>query len=113
MGIRPGGAPVLENRTDTQGRSWAVVWGKVVIFVSGRKNTSQLRSEYYDEDGFMINVMQGKDIREMGGRTLPTRMEMIPVEEPNKTILSYKSIEFDKEISDSFFTIQNMKEVLK
>ena len=89
----------------------AVVWGKVVIFVS-QKEYLQLRSEYYDEDGYLINIMQGKEIKEMGGRILPTRMEMIPVEEPgNKTILSYKSIVFDKEIGDSFFTIQNMKRV--
>jgi outer membrane lipoprotein-sorting protein len=89
----------------------AVVWGKVVIFVA-QEGYLQLRSEYYDEDGYMINIMAGMDIEEMGGRILPTKMEMIPVEEPgNRTILTYKSIVFDKDINESFFTIQNMKRV--
>ena len=37
-------------------------------------------------------------------------MVMTPIEEEgNKTTLHYKSIEFDIEIEESFFTKQNMK----
>jgi hypothetical protein len=39
-------------------------------------------------------------------------MEMVPEEEEGKkTIMTYKSMEFDKPIEDSFFTTQNMKRI--
>ncbi|MFK7972568.1 MAG: outer membrane lipoprotein-sorting protein [Bacteroidia bacterium] len=89
----------------------AVVWGKVVLYVS-QKDKLQLRAEYYGEDDYLINVMKSSEIKNMGGRTLPTRMEMLPIEDPgNKTIMTYKSLVFDKPIDDSFFTLGNLKRV--
>ena len=89
----------------------AVVWGKVITFVD-KEEYIFLRSEYYDEEGYLVNVMLGKDIRQMGGRTLATRMEMVPVEEEgHKTVLSYQDIEFNTNMPESFFSVQNMKQV--
>ena len=112
---------LLEDSTIEDRKCWkieltpkddaAVVWGKVILFIS-QEGHLQLRSEYYDEDDYLINIMQGSEIKEMGGRTLPTKMEMIPVEEPgNKTVLTYTSMLFDKAFDDSFFTLQNLKRV--
>ena len=48
----------------------------------------------------------------MGGRIIPTKMEMIPHDkEGHKTVMIYKSLLFDKPIEDSFFTVQNMTRV--
>lgn len=89
----------------------AVVWGKVILFIT-ENDYLQLKAEYYDEDNYLINIMQSSDIRELGGRTLPTKMEMIPVEEPgHKTVMTYTSMTFDKAMDDSFFTLQNLKRV--
>lgn len=89
----------------------AVVWGKVYLWID-KLDLLQMRGEYYDEDGALINVMQSSDIRQIGGRTIPTRMEMIPVEEKgHKTVLIYHNMVFDADIPDQFFTIQNMKKV--
>ena len=89
----------------------AVVWGKVHLWID-KKDYLQLRGEYFDEDGDLVNVMQASDIRQLGGRTLPTRMEMIPVEKKgHKTVLIYNNMVFDADISDQFFTVQNMKRV--
>lgn len=89
----------------------AVVWGKILMWI-GKKEYLQLKSEFYDEDDFLINVMKGSNIKELGGKVLTTRMEMIPVEdEGHKTIMEYHRIEFDKAISERFFTVQNMKRV--
>lgn len=89
----------------------AVVWGKVHLFID-KQDLLQLRGEYFDEDGYLINVMQSSNIKQLGGRTIPTRMEMIPVEEEgHKTVLIYNNMVFDEEIPDQFFTIQNMKKV--
>lgn len=88
-----------------------VVWGKVISFIS-KDEYLQLRSEFYDEDNYLMKVMEGSEVKEIGGRTIPTHMEMIPADEKNqKTVLIYEDIEFNIGISDSYFSIQNMKRV--
>ena len=88
-----------------------VVWGKVVSFIT-KEEYLQLRTEFYDEDMELIKIMEGSEIEEMGGRTIPTRMEMIPVDkEGQKTVLHYRDIEFNIDLSDRFFSIQNMKRI--
>ncbi len=89
----------------------AVVWGKIIIYIS-QKEFMQLRAEYYDEEDDLINVMSGSKIKNLGGKLLPSEMEMIPVDKPGqKTVLVYNSLTFDKPIEESFFTVQNMKTV--
>jgi outer membrane lipoprotein-sorting protein len=89
----------------------AVVWGKVIIFID-KKDYIEMRAEYYDEDGVLINIMTGSDIKMLGGKLLPSIMEMIPVDKPGqKTVLIYNSLKFDIPIEDNFFTIQNIKNV--
>ena len=88
-----------------------VVWGKLLSFIS-KDEYLQLRTEFYDEDGKLLKVMEGSEIREMNGRTIPTRMEMIPMDEQDqKTVLIYEDIAFNIDVSENFFSIQNMKRV--
>lgn len=89
----------------------AVVWGKVVLFID-KKNYLQLRNEYYDEDGTLLNVVSTSKIQKMGGRLIPTVFEMVPTDKPgNKTIIIYESVEFDKGLEDAFFTTTSMKQL--
>lgn len=89
----------------------AVVWGKIIIFID-KKEYMQMRVEYYDEDGYLINLMNFYDVKEMDDRLIPTRMEMIPAESPDKkTVMIFNSIEFDIDIDENYFTTQNMKRV--
>lgn len=88
-----------------------VVWGKLIVFID-QQDYIQLRSEMFDEDGFLVNIMNSMDIKEMGGKKLAAKMEMIPVETPgNKTMMEITAIEFDKPIDDEFFTTSNMKRI--
>lgn len=88
-----------------------VVWGKLKVWVT-KDEFIQLRTEFYDEDGYLINVMEASDIRNFDGRLLPAKMTMTPIEEPgNQTILEYNTMTFNEPIRDSFFSIQNMKRV--
>lgn len=88
-----------------------VVWGSVNAFVD-KKNYIQMRSEFYDEDGFLVNVFMASDIKEMGGRTLAGRLEIIPVDkEGHKTVIIQKDIKFNTGISEDFFTTNNMKRI--
>ncbi len=88
-----------------------VVWGKVITWIS-EEHYLQLKTEFYDEDGYLVNTMMGKEVKELGGRLLPSKLEMIPAdEEGKKTIVEQLDITFDEPIDDSFFSLQNMKRV--
>ncbi len=88
-----------------------VVWGKIIGYIS-KTEFLQLKSEFYDEDNFLINVMEGSDVKELDGRKLPTVLRMTPVEkEGHYTEMRYKSLKFDVDLEPSYFTTQNMKRV--
>jgi outer membrane lipoprotein-sorting protein len=88
-----------------------VVWGKIVVYID-KTEFNQHLVYYYDEDNFLINTMVLSDIKTMGGRIIPTHLEMIPADEPqNKTVIEYFKMEFDLDLSQSFFSLQNMKRV--
>ena len=71
-----------------------------------------LHVDYFDEEGELVNTLHSSNIQSMGGRIIPTKMEMIPHDkEGHKTVMIYKSLLFDKPIEDSFFTVQNMTRV--
>lgn len=86
-----------------------VVWGHILVWVD-QEHYIQLRSEFYDEDGYLVNIFTAHDIKVMDGRTLATRMEMIPVDKPgNKTSIITDKIDFDTGITEDFFSINRMK----
>lgn len=87
----------------------AVVWSKVNIWID-QKDYLELRLEFYDEDGKLVNILQCSDIKTMGGRLMATKMEMIPAEKKGQeTVIIYNSATFNQPISEDFFTTQNMK----
>ena len=89
----------------------AVVWSKVNMWID-QKDYLELRLEFYDEDNKLVNVMQGSDIRTIGGHVMPAKLEMIPVQKKGQeTIITYNSAVFNQPISVDFFTTQNMKKV--
>ncbi|TAL60225.1 MAG: outer membrane lipoprotein-sorting protein [Bacteroidetes bacterium] len=89
----------------------AVVWGKIIVWID-KKDYLQLRAEFYDEENMLVSTMQSSDVRIMGGRMIPARVEMIPADKKgHKTVMIYNNIRFDEPIEDSFFTTPNMKKV--
>tara|TARA_Y100001972_G_C7658701_1_gene331968 strand:+ start:1256 stop:2014 length:759 start_codon:yes stop_codon:yes gene_type:complete len=88
-----------------------VVWGKIEAYIE-KTDFLQLLFKYYDEDGYLVNTMVLSDIKNIGGRVIPTKMEMIPAENPDqKTMILYEKMQFDISIDDAFFSIQNMKRI--
>ena len=89
----------------------AVIWGSQIRWID-KKDFLFLKSELYDEDGYLIRTELGSEIKALDGRLIPSRIELIPAEEEGqKTIIEIKEIQFNREISDSFFSQQNMKRV--
>ncbi|MCB0531929.1 MAG: outer membrane lipoprotein-sorting protein [Lewinellaceae bacterium] len=89
----------------------AIIWGKLLMWID-KSEYLELRTEFYDEDGELVNTMIGSEVKNIGGRMLPTKVEMIPAEKKgHKTTITYSSIQFDQPLSDSFFTTNNMTKV--
>ncbi len=88
-----------------------VVWGKVVAYID-KKEFNQLLVKYYDEDDVLINTLVLSEIKPIGGRILPTKLEMIPADNPKqKTVIEYANLEFDLGLKEDFFSLQNMKRI--
>ncbi len=86
-----------------------VVWGKVHLYID-KTDYLQLLTEFFDEDGYLVNTMVVTEIKNLAGQLLATRMEVIPAdEEGHKTILQFENMAFDQPIPDRVFTTQFMK----
>lgn len=89
----------------------AVTWGKVILWITV-DGFNQWMTEYYDEDSVLINKMNAYDIKLMGDRKIPTKLEIEPVNKKgNKTVLEILNIIFNKPIPENFFSQQNMKSI--
>ena len=83
-----------------------VVWGKMIIWID-KIDFMQLKSEFYDEDYELINIMLGSKISSFSGKKLPALMEFIPLEdEGHKTIIEYVKWEFNSLVPESYFSTQ-------
>ncbi|MCB8995047.1 MAG: outer membrane lipoprotein-sorting protein [Bacteroidales bacterium] len=88
-----------------------VVWGKIISWISV-KDYYTMRNEYYDEDGELVNVETMSDIKNFGDRSLPSTFEIVPVNKKDQsTKLEIKTIRFNQNMDDSFFSLQNMKSI--
>ena len=88
-----------------------IVWGKKITWISKDKFLVY-KAESYDEDDYLVKTETSSNIKQMNGRTLPTKFTIVPADEPgNITIVEIIDIDFDKELETSFFSKQNMKRV--
>lgn len=88
-----------------------VLWGKIVTWIS-KGDYLQLKSEMYDEFDELVNTLTFHNIREMDGREVPTKMVMTPADNPGQqTVMEYKSLDYNIDLDESFFSLQNMKRI--
>ncbi len=88
-----------------------VVWGKVLAWIS-KEEFYQLKLEFYDEDGVLVNRQESSEITQFSDRKLPAKMVMTPMSDPgNQTIIEIMENEFNIDINESFFSQQNMKKI--
>ncbi len=86
-----------------------VVWGKLIYFV---RKTDYLpaRVEYYSEKGILKRFLEFKNIRKLGGRTIPTIWRMVNmVKKGHSTTFKLITMEFDKKIPDRIFSFQELE----
>jgi len=89
----------------------AVIWGHQIRWID-KKDFLVLKAELFDEDGVLVRTETGSEIRTMDGRIIPTRLELIPAEEPgNKTLVDIMEVKFNIAVQENFFSQQNMKNI--
>lgn len=89
----------------------SIVYEKVKIWVSKDKYI-QLRIENYDEFDEVVNLIEMSEIKLLGGREIPTRIELTPMDRKgNKTIITYQDAKFNIPMDDNFFTVQNLRNI--
>jgi outer membrane lipoprotein-sorting protein len=87
----------------------AVVWGKVVLEVR-QADLLPTWQQFYDEDGKLVREMTLSDYKVMGGRLVPTRMVVRPVDKPGEqTMITYNDLTFDIAISEDTFSLRNLE----
>jgi len=89
----------------------SVVWGKIIIWID-KADFMQMKTEFYDEDEFLINSMIASDVKTFDGKRLPSKLTITPEDKAgNKTIITYQVMKFDLTIDESKFTTSYMKRV--
>ena len=89
----------------------AVVWGKIIIWID-KKEYMQMQTDFYDEDGFLVNQMIGTDVKTFDNKKLPSKLTVVPVDKPGQsTVISYDQWKFDINIPEQYFTTNYMKRI--
>lgn len=85
------------------------VWGKIVAVVD-KETILPIKQIYYDEKNRLMRTLYFKDVKELGGKTIPCTMELVPEnKEGHKTIVKHLQAEFDGKIDSNVFTLRNLQ----
>lgn len=86
-----------------------IVWDRVVVALR-REDYLPVWQEHFDERGRMMRRLSFSVIRTLGGRTLPTVLEMVPAgKQGYKTVIRYRKFEFDRDVRDETFSIRHLR----
>jgi outer membrane lipoprotein-sorting protein len=86
----------------------AVVWGKEVLTI--RDDYVLLEQQFWDQDGVLVKTMKALEIKELGGRTVASRIRMGEVESPDEwTEMTVQDIKFNQKHDANLFTLSNLR----
>lgn len=87
----------------------AVVWGNIVTAIR-KADHLPIWQKYYDEKGELKRTMTYSEIKNLGGRMIPTVLTMVPqTKEGHRTVIRYLKAEFDLKLDDDVFTLRNLR----
>lgn len=89
----------------------AVVWSRIETWISVGP-LDQMQATFFDEDNRLVKTHKMSEIKQMDDRSIPTRIEIVPADEPgHKTIVQIKEQNFRAKLDEAFFSKQNMQRV--
>jgi len=79
-------------------------WGKVILWID-EKETVPVKQEFYSENGELLKVLEGRELKTFGSHTIPTIVTMTSVRKKNaKTTMIYSAVVFDATVAANIFT---------
>lgn len=86
-----------------------VVWERIDIRVElGR--VLPVSARYFGEDGRLGRTIFFENVRNLGGRVLPSRLRVVPADAPGeRTVIDYLSLEFGVDLPESFFSVNRLR----
>ncbi len=85
------------------------VWGKIVETIR-KEGLVPVSSVFFDEKGNRMRVMAFGEVKMLGGRRIPSVLEMVPVnKEDRRTVIRYLDAQFDIELDRQTFTRRNLR----
>jgi hypothetical protein len=86
-----------------------VVWGKILLEIR-QVDLMPTWQRYYDEEGKLVRELTFSDYKNLGGRLIPTRLVMRPVDKPGEhTTIIYEAIAFDVPIGEETFSLRTLE----
>ena len=86
-----------------------IVWAKIILVVR-KKDYIPIEQSYFDEKGRKMRIMTFSEIKKFGSRSLPSVLEMKPLNKPKKkTVIHYRDFEFDVKLKSDVFTLRNLQ----
>ena len=86
----------------------AVVWGRIIIWID-KSEYMEMQTDFYDEDGFLINQMLGSEVKVFDNKKLPSKLKVVPVDKPGQyTVITYDAWKFDITVPEAYFTTNYM-----
>ncbi len=85
------------------------VWGKIVAIVE-KETLLPVQQDYYDEKDRRMRIMYFKEIKELGGKIIPSVIELVPQNKKgHTTIIRHLKAKFDIEFDKNVFTLRNLQ----
>ena len=85
------------------------VWGKIEFTVD-KANLLPVKEVFFNEEGEAMREMVFSKVTDFDGKLLPAVLELRPLNKTgHKTRIVYDELTFNVEISDSIFTLRNLK----
>ncbi|NVN90219.1 MAG: outer membrane lipoprotein-sorting protein [Desulfuromonadales bacterium] len=95
---------VMEVRPGVVGRWRKIEW------VVNEDASLPLMARFFDRKGRLARTMRFSDVRMMGGRRIPTRVQLETVDQPGHlTELRYLDMKFDLNLPDSLFSLSQLE----
>jgi len=90
------------------------VWGKIVVKINKIDNTPAEQA-FFDDKGRKVRVMSYKEPKQFGNVTLPSVLEMIPLNKVgHRTLITYDKLELNAEdVDKKLFTMRSLKQRLR
>lgn len=90
-------------------RETVSLWGAIELVIR-RSDLLPVKEDYYDEKGRLQRSMEFSDVGELGGRTMPRVMKMVPLSRAgHATVIRYRAARFDSGLPADTFTLRNLQ----